>query len=134
MLAAIAAKGVNELAYHRDYAAQWVIRLGDGTPLSHAKMQAALDALWPLAGELFQPDPEPPGCPGWPADPAGLRGEVDAVLEHGAGRGQPRTARGAAPLARVAGQAGRDGVHTEAMGYLLAELQSVARAHPDATW
>ena len=41
---------------------------------------------------------------------------------------------GAAPMARVAGKSGRDGVHTEAFGYMLAELQSVARAHPDATW
>ena len=48
VLAAIAAKGVNELAYHRDYAAGWVVRLGDGTALSHEKTQAALDALWPL--------------------------------------------------------------------------------------
>ncbi len=58
VLAAIAAKGVNELAYHRDYAASWVVRLGDGTPLSHTKSQAALDALWPLMGELFRPDPD----------------------------------------------------------------------------
>src|SRR5206468_3847998 len=56
VLAAIAAKGANELAYHRDYAAQWVIRLGDGTELSHARMRAALDALWPLTAELFLPD------------------------------------------------------------------------------
>ncbi len=56
VLAAIAAKGANELTYHRDYAAQWVIRLGDGTELSHARMQAALDALWPLTAELFLPD------------------------------------------------------------------------------
>src|SRR5580692_8557406 len=56
VLAAIAAKGANELAYHRDYAAQWVIRLGDGTPLSHQRMQRALQAVWPLAGELFRPD------------------------------------------------------------------------------
>src|ERR1700734_3670787 len=56
VLAAIAAKGVNELAYHRDYAASWVVRLGDGTDMSHAKTQAALDTLWPLMGELFYPD------------------------------------------------------------------------------
>jgi ring-1,2-phenylacetyl-CoA epoxidase subunit PaaC len=122
VLAAIAAKSARELAYHRDYAAQWVIRLGDGTPLSHGKMQAALDAIWPLADELFEPDPVTARLPGVAADPAGLRDE--ATLERPA----------AAPMARVAGQAGRDGVHTEAFGYLLAELQSVARAHPDATW
>jgi len=133
VLAAIAAKGARELAYHRDYAAQWVIRLGDGTPLSHGKMQAALEAIWPLAGELFQPDPVTSALPGVAADPAGLRAEVDAVLDavlDAATLERPQ----AAPLARVAGKAGREGVHTETFGPLLAELQSVARAHPDATW
>jgi ring-1,2-phenylacetyl-CoA epoxidase subunit PaaC len=133
VLAAIAAKSARELAYHRDYAAQWVIRLGDGTPLSHGKMQAALEAIWPLTGELFQPDPVSARLPGVAADPAGLRGEVGAVLE--AVLAEATLSRpDAAPMARVAGQAGRDGVHTEAFGYLLAELQSVARAHPEATW
>ena len=133
VLAAIAAKGVKELTYHRDYAAQWVIRLGDGTPLSHGKMQAALGVVWPLLEELFEADPVTAALPGVAADPAGLRGEVgqvlDAVLD-AATLDRPRDA----PLARVAGKSGRDGVHAEAFGYLLAELQSVARAHPDATW
>ena len=125
VLAAIAAKGVNELAYHRDYAASWVVRLGDGTPLSHAKTQAALDTLWPLMGELFYPDPD--------ALAAVDRGAFDAILDTVlAAAGLDRPA--APPLAPVGGRAGRDGVHTEAMGYILAELQSVARAHPDATW
>jgi ring-1,2-phenylacetyl-CoA epoxidase subunit PaaC len=133
VLAAIAAKGVSELAYHRDYAAQWVIRLGDGTPLSHDRMAAALEAIWPLKGELFQADPVAASLPAVAADPADLRAEVDTVLDAvlaEATLDRPQ----AAPLARVAGRSGRDGVHTEAFGYLLAELQSVARAHPDATW
>jgi ring-1,2-phenylacetyl-CoA epoxidase subunit PaaC len=141
VLAAIAAKGVNELAYHRDYAASWVVRLGDGTALSHAKTQAALDTLWPLAGELFRPDAEALAT----VDPPVFDAVLDTVLAT-AGLDRPT----AAPLAPVAGsappggrppvppdttgRAGRDGVHTEAMGYILAELQSVARAHPDATW
>jgi ring-1,2-phenylacetyl-CoA epoxidase subunit PaaC len=133
VLAAIAAKGVKELTYHRDYAAQWVIRLGDGTPLSHAKMQAALGVVWPLVEELFEADPVTAALPGVAADPAGVRGEVGAVLDavlDVATLGRP----GSAPMARVAGKSGRDGVHTEAFGYLLAELQSLARAHPGATW
>jgi ring-1,2-phenylacetyl-CoA epoxidase subunit PaaC len=133
VLAAIAAKGISELSYHRDYAAQWVIRLGDGTPLSHDRMAAALEAIWPLTDELFQADPMAASLPGVAADPADLRAEVDAVLDTvlaAATLDRPR----AAALARVAGRSGRDGVHTEAFGYLLAELQSVARAHPDATW
>jgi ring-1,2-phenylacetyl-CoA epoxidase subunit PaaC len=125
VLAAIAAKGVNELAYHRDYAASWVVRLGDGTALSHAKAQAALDTLWPLTGELFRPDPDALAT----VDPAAFDAVLDIVLA-AAGLDRPDTA----PPAPVSGRTGRDGVHTEAMGYILAELQSVARAHPDATW
>jgi ring-1,2-phenylacetyl-CoA epoxidase subunit PaaC len=125
VLAAIAAKGVNELAYHRDYAASWVVRLGDGTPLSHAKTQAALDTLWPLMGELFYPAPD--------ALATVDRGAFDAIIDTvlaAAGLDRPT----APPLAPVGGRTGRHGVHTEAMGYILAELQSVARAHPGATW
>jgi ring-1,2-phenylacetyl-CoA epoxidase subunit PaaC len=125
VLAAIAAKGRAELAYHRDYAAQWVVRLGDGTAESQRRMQAALEVTWPLVDELFRTRP---------AELARVEpGAVDAVLDTVfATAGLDRPA--AAPLALVGGRAGRDGVHTEAMGYLLAELQSVARAHPDATW
>jgi ring-1,2-phenylacetyl-CoA epoxidase subunit PaaC len=125
VLAAIGAKGCNEIAYHRDYAAQWVVRLGDGTELSKQRMQAALAKLWPYVDELFR---------NHPADLVTIqRGEVDVVLDTvlaTAGLQRPD----AAPLGVVSGRAGRDGVHTEAFGYLLAELQSVARAHPDATW
>ncbi len=133
VLAAIAGKGVKELTYHRDYAAQWVIRLGDGTPLSHARMQAALGVIWPLADELFRPDAVAAALPGVAADPAELRAEVDGVLDAVFAAATLDRPAGV-PLALVAGQAGREGVHTEALGYVLAELQSVARAHPDATW
>jgi ring-1,2-phenylacetyl-CoA epoxidase subunit PaaC len=133
VLAAIAAKGVKELTYHRDYAAQWVIRLGDGTPLSHGKMQAALGTIWPLVDELFRADRVVAALPGIAADPQTLRAEVDAVLDTVLATATlDRPDR--APMAAVAGQTGRDGVHTEAFGYILAELQSVARAHPDAPW
>jgi ring-1,2-phenylacetyl-CoA epoxidase subunit PaaC len=125
VLAAIGAKGMKELTYHRDYAAQWVIRLGDGTDFSKQKMQAALAALWPYVEELFRSHPD---------DLVSIqRGEVDVVLDTvlaTAGLDRPDVA----PLAVVGGRAGREGVHTEALGYLLAELQSVARAYPDATW
>jgi ring-1,2-phenylacetyl-CoA epoxidase subunit PaaC len=125
VLAAIAGKSVPELTYHRDYAAQWVVRLGDGTEESHRRMQAALDRLWPLVAELF--DPHPGDLAG--VEPAAVDVVLDTVLAT-AGLDRPSTA----PLARVGGRAGRDGVHTEDLGYVLAELQSVARAHPDATW
>ncbi|MGN6607489.1 MAG: 1,2-phenylacetyl-CoA epoxidase subunit PaaC [Jatrophihabitans sp.] len=124
VLAAIAAKGAKELAYHRDHAALWVVRLGDGTELSHTRMQAALERIWPYVDELFADAPL-----GATVD----RGAVDAVLDAvfaAATLDRPAVA----PRAGVAGRTGRDGVHTEALGYVLAELQSVARAHPDATW
>ena len=133
VLAAIAAKGAKELAYHRDYAAQWVIRLGDGTELSHGKMQAALDAIWPLVDELFRADAVAADLAEVAADPASLREEVDGVLDIVLATATLDRPVGA-PMAPVGGKTGRDGVHTEALGYVLAELQSVARAHPDATW
>jgi ring-1,2-phenylacetyl-CoA epoxidase subunit PaaC len=125
VLAAIAAKGINELAYHRDYSAQWVIRLGDGTELSRQRMQDGFDTIWPLVEELF----EPSDVELFRFDRAACDVVLDAVL---ATSGLHRPDR--APLAKVGGRAGRDGVHTEDLGYVLAELQSVARAHPDATW
>jgi ring-1,2-phenylacetyl-CoA epoxidase subunit PaaC len=133
VLAAIAAKGAKELAYHRDYAGQWVVRLGDGTDESHARMQRALGVLWPLVGELFVATGVEQALPGTAVDPALVQGEADAVIDTvlaTAGLDRPD----AAPLGTLAGRAGRDGMHTEALGYVLAELQSVARAHPDATW
>jgi ring-1,2-phenylacetyl-CoA epoxidase subunit PaaC len=133
VLSAIAGMGVKELAYHRDYAAQWVVRLGDGTDLSHEKMQRGLEVVWPLVDELFTPHAVERALPAVSADVAALRAEVDVTLDTvlaTAGLGRPA----AEPLAGVGGLTGRDGRHTEAMGYILAELQSVARADPDATW
>jgi ring-1,2-phenylacetyl-CoA epoxidase subunit PaaC len=125
VLSAIAGKAVKELTYHRDYAAQWVVRLGDGTDVSKDRTQAALTTIWPLVDELFQAHR---------VDLATVdRGEFDVVLDTvlaTAGLERPDSA----PLAAVRGLAGRDGVHTEALGYVLAELQSVARAHPGGTW
>lgn len=133
VLAAIAAKAVPELAYHRDYAARWVVRLGDGTAVSHARMQAALDLLWPYVDELFAPDPRSEALTGDQLSVTDNRTEVDGVLDAVLTTATLRRPA-VLPLARLRGRAGRDGVHTEAMGYLLAEMQSVARAHPGATW
>ncbi|MDQ2726393.1 MAG: phenylacetate-CoA oxygenase subunit PaaC [Actinomycetota bacterium] len=135
VLAAIAAKGVPELTYHRGHAADWVVRLGDGTDESHQRMQAGLDATWPLVDELFwcHPVERRLADASVAIDPAGLRSEFDAVLDAvvtASGLRRPRVSA----RSGVGGRTGRDGVHTEALGPLLAELQSVARAHPGATW
>jgi ring-1,2-phenylacetyl-CoA epoxidase subunit PaaC len=135
VLAALAAKGVKEVTYHRDYAAQWLVRLGDGTDFSHERAQAGLTGIWPFVAELFTPHEVERrlAAAGAGVDPAALRAEFDQVM------GQVLAAAtlaepDAAPRAGVAGRAGRDGVHTEAMGYVLAEMQSIARAFPGATW
>ena len=86
MLAAVAEKGVKELAYHRDHAARWTVRLGDGTAESHRRMQAGLDAVWPYVEELFRTSAQERALPGIAVDPAGVRAEFDAVLDRWANR------------------------------------------------
>jgi ring-1,2-phenylacetyl-CoA epoxidase subunit PaaC len=122
-LAAIAGTARKESAYHLDHAAQWTVRLGDGTDESHRRMQAAVDELWPYTHELFAPDEEAP------VDPAGLRlawlSTVEPILAEAT---LNRPADGWAPAG------GRTGRHTEHLSYLLTEMQVVHRAHPGAVW
>lgn len=130
-LAAIAAKALKEVAYHRDHTGAWVIRLGDGTEESHLRMQAGLDTIWPYVRELFESDDlvTELAAAGIAVDPADLDGpamtHVRAVL-HEATLDEP------VPANHHSG--GRRGIHTEQMGYLLAELQHLARSHPGAQW
>ncbi|MBL7261726.1 1,2-phenylacetyl-CoA epoxidase subunit PaaC [Paractinoplanes lichenicola] len=126
VLAAIGAKGVKEVAYHRDYAAGWVVRLGDGTELSHRRMQEAVDAVWPLTGELFAAH-EVELRVG--VDPAGLREECDAVFDE-----VLRVATLRSPESTPGATAGRDGVHGEELTEILDELQGLARATPGGVW
>jgi ring-1,2-phenylacetyl-CoA epoxidase subunit PaaC len=128
-LAAIAARGATELAFHRDYAAGWVIRLGDGTPVSREKMRAALETIWPYVDELFLPD----GVLDNADDLAAVRTEVDGTIDAVLARATLERPD-VAPTARIGGASGRDGAHTEALGHILAEMQSVARAHPSGSW
>ncbi len=130
-LSAVAAKAVKEVHYHRDHATQWVLRLGDGTPKSHRRMQGALDEVWPYVEELFEPDPvtESLVAGGVAVDPAALR---RPVLDYVSDALQRATLE--VPTATVRHGGGRRGIHTEAMGHLLAELQHVARSHPGAVW
>lgn len=129
MLAGISAKAAKEVAYHLDHARDWTLRLGDGTDESHEKTQVALDRLWPYTHELFEPDGLVALLPGTAVDPAELR-ELwlrrvstvlsDATLEQPADDWRP--------------SGGRAGRHTEAMGFLIAELQHLHRAHPGVAW
>jgi ring-1,2-phenylacetyl-CoA epoxidase subunit PaaC len=128
-LAGVAGKAVKEVAYHVDHARHWVVRLGDGTEESHLRMQAALDAEWPFLEELFEPVAAGLVEDGVAVDPTALRptvlrrlGQVlaEATLE--------------VPAVAPAVAGGRDGLHTEHLGYLLAEMQHLARSHPEAAW
>ncbi|GGM32504.1 phenylacetate-CoA oxygenase subunit PaaI [Micromonospora sonchi] len=122
-LAAIGGKARKESAYHLDHAALWVKRLGDGTEESHRRMQAGVDQVWPYVHELFAAQPEAP------IDPATLRGDFDATVA-----AVLAEATLAVPQSGWAPAGGRDGVHTEHLSYLLAEMQVLHRAHPGARW
>jgi ring-1,2-phenylacetyl-CoA epoxidase subunit PaaC len=130
-LAAVAAKALKEVSYHRDHATQWMLRLGDGTDESHRRAQAALEAIWPYTAELFETDEltDELVAAGVAADPEAMRAPwhayVTTVLEK---------ATLSVPDTRPVVTGGRRGIHTEQMGFLLAEMQHLARSHPGATW
>ncbi|MGH3359632.1 MAG: 1,2-phenylacetyl-CoA epoxidase subunit PaaC [Nocardioidaceae bacterium] len=135
VLAAVAAKGVKELTYHRDYAARWLVTLARGTDESRRRMTEGIARVWPYVGELFTAHEIETALvgAGVGANPADVRDEFDEVVATAMRAGDIALAD--VPFARsVAGSAGRDGVHTETMGHLVAEMQSVARAHPLGTW
>ncbi|VXB88894.1 1,2-phenylacetyl-CoA epoxidase subunit PaaC [Nocardioides sp. AX2bis] len=135
VLAAIATKGVKEVAYHRDYAARWFLTLAQGTDESRRRLLAGLAVVWPLRAELFETHPVEATAAeeAFGVDPAVVADEVDLLLEQVlsvSGVERPDV-RPTGPLGRGAG---RDGRHTEAMGRMLAEMQVVARAHPQGRW
>ncbi|MFE9448827.1 1,2-phenylacetyl-CoA epoxidase subunit PaaC [Streptomyces sp. NPDC006739] len=125
--APLAAKAVKEVAYHRDHAEQWTLRLGDGTEDSHQRMRRACAALWRFTGEPFQP------VEGLDADWAGMETAwLESVTDvlHRATLTVPDGPRTGAWSAG----AGRQGVHTESFGRMLAEMQHLHRSHPGASW
>ncbi len=148
MLAAIAGKGVKEVTYHRDYAAQWVVRLGDGTALSHQRMSDGVLAVTPLIGPLFQAHPieERLAAAGVAVDPASLRDDFQQVWEFvlttSGLSGPPVPPSGSppaslsppAPPASLSPPAGRSGEHTPALAAILDEMQETARTVPGGVW
>ena len=135
ILAGVAAKGVKELAYHRDFAARWFVTLAQGTPESRRRVLAGLDAAWRHHDELFQAHPleQELATAGVAVDPADIAAEADAVLRQVLAASDAGTP--AAPQAGLpGGMTGRDGLHTEALSRMLAQMQSVARAHPLGRW
>jgi ring-1,2-phenylacetyl-CoA epoxidase subunit PaaC len=130
-LAAIAQKSHKETAYHCTHLARWVVRLGDGTAESRQRIQRALDYLWPYTQELFTPDAVSEA-----AAQANL-GPLPATLADA--WGQMTTAILTEATLQIPGQSpfrstGSQGLHSEYMGYILHEMQALARAHPGAKW
>jgi ring-1,2-phenylacetyl-CoA epoxidase subunit PaaC len=130
-LAAIAGKAVKEARYHREHAADWVVRLGDGTQESSRRMHAALERLWPFCAELFDADDIDREAaaqklgPAWSELEAPWRADMAAVL-------MPAGMKLPEPSAfRSDGKRGR---HSEHMGRLLAEMQYLQRAYPQGVW
>lgn len=130
-VAEIADKAEKEAAYHLERSGDWVVRLGDGTQESHRRMQRAVNILWPYAGELFEMDEIDDALlrPGVSVDLAALRQpwheHVGAMLEQ-ATLEQPKSG--------WAQRGGKRGIHSEHLGFLLAEMQFLQRAYPGASW
>nr|WP_206323033.1 1,2-phenylacetyl-CoA epoxidase subunit PaaC [Streptomyces sp. HNM0575] len=132
----LAAKAVKESEYHRDHAEHWTVRLGDGTEESHERTQRAADSLWRFTGELFEPWghspsllPGPVGAVDWGALRAGWTERVTRTFER-ATLTVPESPQSGAWTAG----AGRQGIHTEPFGRMLAEMQHLHRSHPGASW
>jgi ring-1,2-phenylacetyl-CoA epoxidase subunit PaaC len=129
--AGVATRSAREMAYHLRHAGEWMIRLGDGTPESHAKAQAALDDLWPYVPELFEADglDREVAASGFGVDPSTLRGDFDAAVDDILSR-----ARLTKPAERHGQRGGKEGRHSEHLGHILAQMQFLQRAYPDARW
>ncbi|MFP5220482.1 MAG: 1,2-phenylacetyl-CoA epoxidase subunit PaaC [Actinomycetes bacterium] len=130
-LAGIAGKAVKEVEYHLDHARSWVVRLGDGTDESHRRVQQGLDEVWPYTYELFETDDVLQRLVdrGVAADPAALEPQWRATVEAALAE-----ATLTVPDTTWRPTGGRRGQHTEALGYLVAEMQHLHRSHPGARW
>jgi ring-1,2-phenylacetyl-CoA epoxidase subunit PaaC len=130
-IAAIAAKSEKESAYHLRHSSEWIVRLGDGTDESHARAQTAIDDLWAFTGEMFAVDDAERALidAGVAIDPAGLKSQWLKTVT-----GVIAEATLALPKTDWMQQGGRVGRHSEHLGHLLSELQSLQRTFPGATW
>jgi ring-1,2-phenylacetyl-CoA epoxidase subunit PaaC len=130
-LRAIAAKSEKESAYHLRHSSEWMVRLGDGTEESHRRAQAAIDDLWAFTGEMFEVDAGERGLieAGIAIDPAALRRHWQAAVAN-----VLTEATLVEPRNGWMQQGGRSGRHSEHLGHLLSELQSMQRTFPGATW
>lgn len=130
-LAAVAAKALKEAKYHLRHSSEWVVRLGDGTEESKARMQCSLDELWRFTGELFESDTvdKAVAADGIALNIAALQSRWEAIV-----RDVLERATLTIPADAFMQTGGRRGRHTEHLGHLLATMQIVARSHPGASW
>ena len=130
-LAEIAARAIKEIRYHLRHGRQWLVRLGDGTEESHGRVQAALDDLWRFTGELFEADEVDRRTAELGVGPAlsdlrdGWDRDVNEALKE---------ATLTHPGEQWMATGGKQGLHSEHLGYMLADLQFLQRAYPGATW
>ena len=130
-LAAIAGKALKEARYHQQHAADWVVRLGDGTDESRRRVEDAVRDLWPYVAELFDDDEIDAAAaesglgPRWSALREGWEADMQAIFDE-AGLSMPK--------ATTFLSTGKRGVHSEHMGYILAEMQYLQRAYPGGAW
>ncbi|MGI9270535.1 MAG: 1,2-phenylacetyl-CoA epoxidase subunit PaaC, partial [Woeseiaceae bacterium] len=130
-VAEIAARAVKEIRYHLRHVSQWVVRLGDGTEESHARMQQAIDDHWQFIGELFAADDVDDAFSAACDGP-----DLDAIREqwHSDVAAVLSEATLSKPADEWMASGGKQGRHSEHLGYLLAEMQHLQRTHPGATW
>jgi ring-1,2-phenylacetyl-CoA epoxidase subunit PaaC len=130
-IAGIAAKAAKECAYHLRHASEWTIRLGDGTQESHARMQRALDELWMYTGEMFEADETDHAmlAAGIGADPTAVTPLWDRTIDEVLGE-----ATLSRPKPGWMASGGKRGRHTEHLGHMLAQMQSLHRAYPGVSW
>ena len=135
VLAAIGAKGVKEVTYHRDYAGRWFLTLAQGTNESRSRLLAALPVVLTFHDELFTDHPveSSVAAAGVGVAPSSVAAEVGVILEQVFSVSRVER-HPVAQVGPVNGGTGRHGRHTEALSHLLAEMQSVARAHPLGRW
>ena len=130
-LAAIAAKALKETRYHYRFSSGWLVRLGDGSAESHARVQRALEELWPFTAELFAPDEVDEAmaaagiAPALPQLAPAWTQRIDQDLQ---------TATLRRPAAQPHPWHGKRGVHSEHLGHLLGEMQHLQRTYPGAQW
>jgi ring-1,2-phenylacetyl-CoA epoxidase subunit PaaC len=126
-----AEKAVKELSYHLRWSSEWLIRLGDGTPESNAKTQAAINQLWAFCGEMWTPSP----LDTW-AHQNGIAPAVDTIFATWRDTIEDVLTRAnlTIPTSTFFHKGGKTGQHTERLGFLLAEMQFLQRAYPNAKW